>query len=241
MRVLVILPTYNECENIETALNAIFNKCCGRGVSVLVVDDCSPDGTGGIVQRIIENEREHEGRLFLLSRDRKHGLAGAYIAGFRWGLERGFDLLVQMDADLSHDPAFLPAIVEAAEQFDFVVGSRYIPGGAVEHWSPVRRVVSKAGSLFARIVLRSPIHDLTGGFNAWNRRVFQRVGLSEIISEGYCFQIEVKYRAMREQFSWTEIPITFKDRVSGRSKMTARIALEAVKTVLLLGWRPTNG
>jgi dolichol-phosphate mannosyltransferase len=233
MNILAIIPTYNERENVARLLPAILALRLAHPLSVLVVDDNSPDGTASVVARLME-EQTAAARLFLLSRPRKEGIAAAYLAGFRWCLERGFDLLIQMDADMSHDPCTLPALIAAAERFDFVIGSRYAPGGSVQNWGIWRRMLSRGGSLFARAVLHSGISDLTGGFNAWRRGVFKRVDLSKIISRGYCFQIELKYRATLEHLSWTEVPIVFRDRIYGASKMTVRIALEALRNVLLL-------
>lgn len=233
MNTLAIIPTYDERENVERLLRTLLAQRLAHPLSVLVVDDSSPDGTASVVARLIE-EQAAGARLHLLSRPRREGIAAAYLAGFRWGLERGFELLVQMDADLSHDPRSLTALIAAAERFDFVVGSRYAAGGSVRNWSLGRRVLSRGGSLFAKVVLRTGISDLTGGFNVWRRGVFERVDLSKIISRGYGFQIELKYRAARARLSWTEVPIIFRDRTYGTSKMTARIALEALRNVLLL-------
>jgi dolichol-phosphate mannosyltransferase len=240
LKVLVIVPTYNERENIETLVRAVLGQRTSHSVSALVVDDSSPDGTAGVVCRMME-EFSTRGRLFLLSRARKNGLGGAYVAGFSWGLERGFDLLVEMDGDLSHDPAYLPHLVEASRRFDFVIGSRYVRGGGVKGWGTLRKLISRGGTLFSRIMLGVRMRDLTGGFNAWNRAVFRKVNLAEILSNGYCFQIELKYRAASNGFSWIEIPILFRDRVHGRSKMSGRIALEAVRTVLVLPRRLKRG
>lgn len=240
MNVLVIVPTYNERENIETLIRPVLKPGSPYAISLLVVDDDSPDGTAGVVCRLMDDPSVR-GRLFLLNREKKDGLARAYVAGLCWGLEREFDLFVEMDADLSHDPAYLPLLIEESRRFDFVIGSRYVPGGGVLDWRMLRSLVSRGGSLFSRLVLGSGIRDLTGGFNAWNRRVFQKVDLAEILSAGYCFQIELKYRAVLNGFSWVEVPILFRDRVHGRSKMSGKIALEAVWNVLVLPWRIARG
>ena len=240
MNVLVIVPTYNERENIETLIHAVSKAGSPDVISLLVVDDNSPDGTAGVVRKLMEDPSVR-GRLFLLNREKKNGLAGAYVAGLCWGLQREFDLFVEMDADLSHDPAYLPLLIEESRRFDFVIGSRYVKGGGVEDWGVLRGLVSRGGSLFSRIVLGSGIRDLTGGFNAWNRTVFQKVDLAEILSTGYCFQIELKYRAALNGYSWVEVPILFKNRLYGRSKMSGGIALEAVRNVLVLRRRVAHG
>ncbi len=240
MNVLVIVPTYNERENIEILIRAVLRPGTPSAISLLVVDDNSPDGTAGAVRKLMDDPSVR-GRLFLLNREKKNGLAGAYVAGLSWGLEREFDLFVEMDADLSHDPQYLPLLIEESRRFDFVIGSRYVRGGGVVDWDMLRRLVSRGGSLFSRIVLGSGIRDLTGGFNAWNRTVFQKVDLAKILSTGYCFQIELKYRAVLNGFSWVEVPILFKDRVHGRSKISGGIALEAVRNVLGLPWRVVHG
>ena len=240
MNVLVIVPTYNERENIETLIHAVSKAGSPDAISLLVVDDNSPDGTAGVVRKLMEDPSVR-GRLFLLNREKKNGLAGAYVAGLSWGLQREFDLFVEMDADLSHDPTYLPLLIEESRRFDFVIGSRYVKGGGVEDWGVLRGLVSRGGSLFSRIVLGSGIRDLTGGFNAWNRTVFQKVDLAEILSTGYCFQIELKYRAALNGYSWVEVPILFKNRLYGQSKMSGGIALEAVRNVLVLPRRVAHG
>jgi dolichol-phosphate mannosyltransferase len=240
LNVLVIVPTYNESQNIETLVRAVLHQESPHTISVLVVDDSSPDGTAALVRRMMDDPSTR-GRLFLLKREEKNGLGGAYVAGFSWGLAREFDLFVEMDADLSHDPRDLPSLIEASRRFDFVVGSRYVRGGGVVGWGMVRRLISRGGSLFSRVVLGSKIRDLTGGFSAWNSTVFRKVNLAEILSTGYCFQIELKYRAALKGFSWIEIPIIFKDRVHGQSKMTGQIAVEAVRNVLALQRRVKRG
>ena len=240
MNVLVIVPTYDERENIEILIRAVLKSESPYAISLLVVDDNSPDGTAGVVRNLMDDPSVR-GRLFLLNREKKNGLAGAYVAGLSWGLEREFDLFVEMDADLSHDPQYLPLLIEESRRFDFVIGSRYVRGGGVVDWDMLRRLVSRGGSLFSRIVLGSGIRDLTGGFNAWNRTVFQKVDLAKILSTGYCFQIELKYRAVLNGFSWVEVPILFKDRVHGRSKISGGIALEAVRNVLVLPRRVVHG
>jgi len=233
MRVLVIIPTYNERENIGIILPAVLAQKMSDELAVLVVDDSSPDGTADAVKEIA-NRPESSGRISLLSRDVKDGLAGAYLAGFEWGIAHGYELLIEMDADLSHKPEALPEMIETAKKFDYVIGSRYVRGGQVVGWGPLRRFISLGGSLFSRIVLGIGIHDLTGGFNAWNTRIFEKVPLSGVISTGYCFQIELKYRALLAGFTCREMPIVFEDRKYGESKMSKEIFLEAVKNVILL-------
>lgn len=224
---LIIIPTYNESTNIPPLLESIWKFA--PEVHVLVVDDKSPDGTAQIVKKIQEQTKQ----LFLLERPGKNGLGTAYIAGFRWALEHGYGKIIQMDADFSHDPAILPAMLTGLESSPAVIGSRYIPGGGTLHWSFIRKCISKAGSFYARSILEVPIHDFTGGFNGWQNTVLKTVDLSAIKSQGYSFQIELKYRAACSNFALKEIPIIFNERRSGQSKMSFRIILEAIIAV----WR----
>jgi dolichol-phosphate mannosyltransferase len=227
---LIVIPTYNESQNIEKFVRSIFSVTgVHEKVHILVVDDSSPDGTAGIVERLMRTD--YGERLFLIVRDRKRGLGTAYLRGFQWGLERDFQLIVEMDADFSHNPKYLPEMVQAANQHDCVIGSRYITGGGVRGWGPIRKIISKGGSLYARIILGTPIHDLTGGFNLWKREVLECIDLTQIKSEGYAFQIELKYRAFKKGFLFLEFPIVFEDRLQGKSKMSKKIILEAIYRV----------
>ncbi len=221
MRPLLIIPTYNERENIREIIPAIF--AAGVDVDILVVDDSSPDGTAEEVRRLAQAEP----RVNLLLRTEKAGLAKAYLAGFHWGLERGYSHLIEMDADFSHRPIDLKKLVENRDQADFVIGSRYIEGGGTSNWSFFRKLISRGGSLYARWILGYPLNDWTGGFNLWSRRVLEGIHLPSIHSEGYSFQIELKYKALRYGFRGLEVPILFEERREGQSKMSSRIVLEA--------------
>jgi dolichol-phosphate mannosyltransferase len=215
----VCLPTYNERENVERLVRALGE----HDVRVLVIDDGSPDGTGEIADRL-SRELDY---VDVLHRDRKEGLGPAYIAGFHRALSSGAELILEMDCDFSHDPADLPRLIAAAGEADVVLGSRYVPGGGVTDWGALRRLVSRGGSIYARLVLGVPVHDLTGGFKCFRREVLQRLPLSEVGTDGYGFQIEMTYRAVRAGFRVLEVPILFRDRRVGASKMSARIAVEA--------------
>ena len=228
MRILIIIPTYNEIENIDSLIRSIFatTKPDHLEVEILVVDDNSPDGTGKTVQSLIHTD--YPKRLFLLNRDQKYGLGTAYIQGFLWGLERDYQIFVEMDADFSHNPRYLPQMIKKMKRFDCIIGSRYIPGGGIRGWGIFRRIISKAGSLYAKTILHIPIHDLTGGFNLWRREVLAHIHPAEIKSEGYAFQIELKYRAFIKGFRFLELPIVFEDRRLGKSKISKKIILEAI-------------
>ncbi|MBO0768172.1 MAG: polyprenol monophosphomannose synthase [Solirubrobacterales bacterium] len=225
-RVWLVLPTYNEAENLETmvpaALTAL-DRAAPADHRVLIVDDNSPDGTGQIADGLADQHQQVE----VLHRPAKRGLGKAYVAGFTHAMQNGGELLVQMDADFSHDPSYLPALIAAAEQADLALGSRYVKGGGVQNWGLIRRLVSRGGGLYAQLVLGVHVSDLTGGFKAIHRQVLERIGLDHIRSDGYGFQIEVTYRALLAGFHVKEIPITFVDRTRGNSKMSLRIALEA--------------
>jgi dolichol-phosphate mannosyltransferase len=227
VKLVVCLPTYEERENLERlvrALGEVFARSGLEDARVLVVDDASPDGTGEIADRLAD-ELEW---VSVLHRARKDGLGPAYVAGFKRALAEGTELVLGMDADFSHDPKDVPRLVSAAAHADLVLGSRYVPGGHVENWGPVRRAVSAAGSWYARIVLGLGFRDLTGGFKCFRREVLERLDLDSLSSLGYAFQIETTYRAVRAGFRVVEIPITFVDREVGASKMSKRIVLEAV-------------
>jgi dolichol-phosphate mannosyltransferase len=231
----LVLPTYNEAENIELLVRAVLPELEATGMphTVLIVDDDSPDGTGQIADRLAA---EHE-PVRVLHRERKEGLGRAYLAGFDTALAGGAGLVLEMDADFSHDPSDLPRLIAAAEGADLVLGSRYVEGGGVEDWGFVRRMLSRGGSWYARAVLRVPVRDLTGGFKCFHREVLERLDLTGVHADGYGFQIELTYRALQADFKVVEVPITFGDRRVGQSKMTARIALEAVWKVPALRLR----
>lgn len=225
MRNLVIIPTYNERENIANIIPAI--RALLPTVDILVVDDNSPDRTQDVVKEI----QAKDPHLHLLPRKGKEGLGKAYIAGFKWGLEQGFEGLCEMDADFSHRPEDLVKILTALHSADFVVGSRWVDGGAVANWSLSRKFISRGGSFYARQILRYPLLDWTGGFNAWKAGTLEKIGLDFVKSEGYSFQIELKYRALKRGLHGVEIPIRFEDRRAGTSKMSSRIVFEALRRV----------
>ena len=220
MRATVCLPTYNERENLESMVRALGDK----NVHVLVVDDNSPDGTGAIADRLA-SELDYVG---VLHRDRKDGLGPAYLAGFQRALAGGAQLVLEMDCDFSHAPDDVPRLIAAAADADVVIGSRYVRGGSIGNWGAVRRFVSAGGSLYARILLGVDVHDLTGGFKCYRRRVLETIDLDAIDSKGYAFQIETTYRAVRAGFRVVEVPIHFVDRERGGSKMSRSIVAEAV-------------
>ncbi|HET7036061.1 MAG TPA: polyprenol monophosphomannose synthase [Thermomicrobiaceae bacterium] len=225
VRALVVVPTYNEHENLRPLVDAILHD---PRFDLLVVDDNSPDGTGELAERLSAAMPE---RVFVLRRSGKLGLGTAYRAGFSWALARDYELICEMDADFSHDPASLPRLVDAAERADLVLGSRYIAGGGTENWSMLRRVISQGGSLYSRLILGLPYRDLTGGFKCFRRRVLERIDLDEVDATGYAFQIEMTYRAAQAGFRIVEVPITFHERRAGKSKMGPGIMLEALLRV----------
>jgi dolichol-phosphate mannosyltransferase len=231
----LILPTYNEAENIEPLVRAVVPQLASTGQehTILVVDDSSPDGTGAIA----DNLAAELPQVRVLHRPRKDGLGRAYIAGFGMALADGAELILEMDSDFSHDPEDVPRLIAAAGAADLVLGSRHVPGGGVENWGTVRRALSRGGSAYARLLLGVPVRDLTGGFKCFHRRVLEAIDLEDVHADGYGFQIELTYRAIQAGFTVTEVPITFRERRVGRSKMTARIALEAVWKVPALRLR----
>ena len=228
----VVLPTYNEAENLEAITERILARL-GRDDRILVVDDNSPDGTGSIADRLAGEEP----RIEVLHRPGKGGLGPAYLAGFARALEGGADLILEMDADFSHDPADLPRLIAATERADLALGSRYVKGGGVEEWGLMRRIVSRVGSAYARLVLGVRVRDLTGGFKCFRREVLERLDLDRVHANGYAFQIELTYRTIQGGFSVEEVPIVFRNRRKGSSKMTPDIALEAAWKVPSLRFR----
>ena len=226
--VLIIIPTYNESENLPLLLDAVFEL--QPEVHILVVDDNSPDGTGDLADKLAaEDERVH-----VLHREGKLGLGTAYIAGFRWALERDYQRIFEMDADFSHQPKYLKDFLKASEEADLVLGCRYIKGGGTEGWGPLRQLISRGGNLYARAVLWLPFHDLTGGFKCFRREVLESIDLGTIRSTGYAFQIELSYRAHKRGFKIAEVPIVFPDRTRGESKMSGSIVHEAMLNVIKL-------
>jgi dolichol-phosphate mannosyltransferase len=232
----LVLPTYNEAENLEAFLAAALPKL-PADARVLVVDDNSPDGTGKLADRLAAEDE----RVRVLHRTQKEGLGPAYIAGFREALAQGAGLILEMDADFSHDPAYLPRLLEAAQRADLVIGSRYVEGGGVSDWSALRRGISRGGSAYARLILGVGVRDLTGGFKCFRREVLETIDLDAVDARGYAFQIEVTYRTLQAGFKVVEVPIVFRDRQAGSSKMDGSIVLEAIWRVprLRFGRRST--
>ncbi len=228
MEALVVLPTYNESANIETVLRRV--RAAVPHASVLVVDDGSPDGTADIAERI----GKELGNIDVLRRHQKSGLGNAYRAGFRWGLERGFEACVEMDSDLSHEPEALPELLAPLEAgYEVVIGSRYVPGGRIPNWAWHRQLLSRGGNLYASALLGLGVADATAGFRAYASTLLRRIDLDAIRAEGYGFQIEMTYEAIRAGGAVTEVPIRFVDRVEGESKMSTFIVVEAL---LLVTW-----
>jgi dolichol-phosphate mannosyltransferase len=217
--------------NIPPLLHAIWESC--PVTHILIVDDGSPDGTAQVVKTLQKNSLE---KLFLLERSGKNGLGTAYLAGFHWALAHNYDAIIQMDADFSHDPRTLPTMLATLEKAPAVIGSRYVKGGGTLNWSFIRKCISMFGSFYARTILKLSIYDFTGGFNGWQSKTLRSIDLDAIKSQGYSFQIELKYRVARAQFPLKEIPIIFNERRSGQSKMSFHIVLEAILAV----WRLRN-
>jgi dolichol-phosphate mannosyltransferase len=235
----LVIPTYNERENLAKIVDAAaaeLERVAPGDFRILVVDDNSPDGTGAIADGLADTQDWVE----VLHRPRKGGLGQAYVAGFQRAMESGARLLLEMDADFSHDPAYLPELIRAAEHADLVLGSRYVAGGGVRDWGLVRRLVSRGGGLYARRILGVDVRDLTGGFKCIRREVLEAIDLPSVRAEGYVFQIEVTYRAILAGFTVREIPIVFADRTRGRSKMSSRIALEAMLLVPVMKRNATH-
>ena len=222
---LVIIPTYNEIENVALIIAAV--QDLNKGYHVLIVDDNSPDGTGDLADQIAQEDE----RIFVLHRTQKAGLGKAYLAGFKWGLDRDYDLFFEMDADLSHPADALPRFIEAIDQADVVLGSRWVKGGGVVGWPLKRRLISKGGSLYARLILGVPIRDVTGGFKCFRRSVLEEIELDQVATVGYGFQIELTWKALKKGFKVVEVPILFTDRIAGESKMSTQIFLEALSLV----------
>lgn len=228
-RAVVVLPTYNEIESLAEVVGRL--RACAPEVDILIVDDSSPDGTGELADLL--STRMPQVRV--MHRARKQGLGPAYLAGFAEAVTRGYAVIVQSDADGSHRPEDLPAMLDALGGADIVVGSRWVRGGEVQHWSPARHLLSRAGSVYAGMMLRIPQKDITGGYRAFRAEALERIIREQTSSRGYCFQIEMLDKAVRAGCRITEVPITFADRLHGESKMSARIVLEALRQVTIWG------
>jgi dolichol-phosphate mannosyltransferase len=236
-RAVVCLPTYNERENLESMVRALGEVLDTSRDAVLVIDDGSPDGTGEIADRLA-------GELAWVAvahRERKEGIGPAYLAGFRRSLADGAELLLEMDCDFSHDPGDVPRLIEAAEDADLVLGSRYVPGGGTENWGLLRRAISRGGCLYAQVLLGVRVRDLTGGFKCFRREALEAIDLDALSSHGYGFQIETTYRVLKAGLRVKEIPIRFTERRAGASKMTGAIVAEAIWKVPLLRLRALTG
>lgn len=226
MQALIIIPTYNERENIEQLLPNILAEV--PTIDILIIDDNSPDGTGTVLDQMSSTHAH----IKVLHRSGKLGLGTAYIAGFRYALEHNYDLIFEMDADFSHDPKYLPQFIEASRNADMVIGSRYIPGGATPNWSFLRRCISGGGNIFTRLVLGIPVHDCTSGYRCYHRHTLETIAFEEIQSLGYSFQVELVYQALKHHLRVAEIPIVFFDRRVGQSKMSRGIFVEAFRYVI---------
>ncbi|HJT67757.1 MAG TPA: polyprenol monophosphomannose synthase [Pyrinomonadaceae bacterium] len=232
MNSLVVVPTYNEVDNLPGIVESILEHA--PQTHILIVDDNSPDGTGALADQLSQARPE---QVFVLHRARKEGLGQAYVEGFGFALERGYGVIVQMDADFSHDPKYLPAFFEAIETNDLVIGSRYVNGISVVNWDLKRLILSKAASFYVRLITRMPIADTTTGFKCWRREALEAIGLDQLFSNGYVFLAEMSYRAYRKGMRIKEVPIIFVERRLGRSKMSGGIMIEGVLSVLRMRLR----
>jgi glycosyltransferase involved in cell wall biosynthesis len=233
MKALVVIPTYNEAGSVVRVIDQVL--VADPRVDLLIVDDGSPDGTA----KLVAERAEGEPRVHLLERSAKQGLGAAYRAGFAWGLEQGYEALVEMDADLSHPPERLPALLDGLARADLVIGSRYVRGGRTVNWSRLREAISRGGNAYVRLALGVPVHDCTAGYRAYRRQVLEALPVSAVHSNGYCFQVEMAHRAWQEGFQVVEVPITFTERATGVSKMSKRIVAEALWRVAV--WALTGG
>ncbi len=227
MKSIIIIPTYNEKENIGKLIEEI--RKLNRDFHILIIDDNSPDGTGRIADGLAKKYPE----VFVIHRPAKLGLGTAYITGFKYALENNYDLVFTMDADFSHQPKYLIDLLEKAKEYDLVIGSRYIKDGGIQNWPLHRFILSQGANIYVRMVTRLPVFDSTGGFNCYRREVLEKIELDKIISDGYAFQIEIKYRLWKKGFFLKEVPITFIDRTHGTSKISKRIIFQA----LFLVWK----
>ena len=230
-RVLVVVPTYNEKDNLELIAGRL--HAAVPEADLLVVDDASPDGTGAIADRMAEESDW----VHVLHRQGKAGLGAAYVAGFQWAKEKDYDVVVEMDADGSHAPEQLPRLLAALENADLVLGSRYVPGGEVVNWPKSRELLSRGGNAYTRVLLRLPLRDATGGYRAYRRTVLDSLPLGEISSQGYCFQVDLAWQTWRQGYRVLEVPITFVERERGESKMSRKIVAEALWRVTMWGVR----
>jgi len=229
MKLITVIPTYNEIDNIEEFIKAVFSYI-PQDAAILVVDDNSPDGTACAVEKI---SADYPGRLHILNRPEKQGGASAFLQGFAWGIERGYDAILAMDADFSHDPKYIPLLLEKANENDVVVGSRLVKGGGIENRTFARNVISYGASLYCRFLLAAPVKDWTGGYNLWSKNALEKIDIKSIVTRGYSFQIEMKYKAFRKKCRIAEVPIIFPDRKYGVSKMPTSYFIKALLDV----WR----
>jgi len=230
-RVLVVIPTYNEAENVEPIVTRLRGST--PNVDVLIADDASPDGTGAIADRLAAGDD----RVHVLHRSGKQGLGAAYVAGFAWARERGYDAVVEMDADGSHAPEQLPRLLDALRDADVVLGARWVDGGTVVNWPVHRMLLSRGGNLYTRLALGMPLRDATGGYRAYRMPVLDKIEIDSVASQGYCFQVDLAWRAYRHGFRVVEVPITFAERERGASKMSSSIVREALWRVTVWGVR----
>ncbi|MFF7157728.1 glycosyltransferase [Streptomyces sp. NPDC008139] len=228
-KVLVIIPTYNEAENIKPIVQRV--RTSVPDAHILVADDNSPDGTGKLADELAGADEQ----VHVLHRQGKEGLGAAYLAGFQWGIDNGYGVLVEMDADGSHQPEELPRLLTALKSADLVLGSRWIPGGRVVNWPKSREYLSRGGSTYSRLLLDVPIRDVTGGYRAFRKETLEGLGMAEIASAGYCFQVDLAWRAVKGGFHVVEVPITFVERERGDSKMSRNIVVEALWRVTAWG------
>ncbi len=233
MKAIVVIPTFNEAASIREVVERVL--VADRRVEVLVVDDGSPDGTAALVRAMAAGDQ----RVHLLERRAKQGLGAAYRAGFAWGLERDYDAMVEMDADLSHPPERLPALLDGLDRADLVIGSRYVDGGKTVNWSPLRKAISRGGNAYVRLALDLPVHDATAGYRAYRRAVLEALPVGAVESNGYCFQVEMAHRTWQEGFRVLEVPIAFTERAAGVSKMSRQIVAEALWRVTV--WAASGG
>ena len=228
-RILVIIPTFNEHESLPSIVQRV--RTCVPEADILVADDNSPDGTG----RIADDLASGDDHLHVMHRLGKEGLGAAYLAGFAWALQQGYDVVVEMDADGSHQPEQLPRLLDALRSADLVLGSRWVPGGRTENWPLSRQLISRSGTAYTRLALGVPIHDATGGYRAFRASTLRQLDLHEVASQGYCFQIDLAWRAVQRNLTVREVPITFVERTAGASKMSRKIVAEALWRVTLWG------
>ena len=228
-RILVIIPTFNEIDTVTPIVARVRESV--PNAEILIVDDNSPDGTGDLAQQIASSDSQ----VHVMHRLGKEGLGAAYLAGFGWALQEGYDVIVEMDADGSHLPEQLPRLLDALRDADLVLGSRWVDGGTVENWSKGRELLSRGGSLYSRILLGVPVHDVTGGFRAFKAQTLRQLDLHEVASQGYCFQVDLAWRATQRDLRVREVPITFVERTAGTSKMSRTIVFEALWRVTVWG------